>query len=118
VVHVALTALEHALEIIRVVLEPGELGVDRGFLHLVQGEAGAHAVEQIVVVLAVVMLPFARHGERGVAPTGLAGTSARHRGFRGAVAGGNHDGLALRRLCRRAGAGQQAPSSNTAAVNK
>ena len=65
VVHVALGALEYPLQIIRVVLEPGELLIDRRLLHLVEGEAGAHAVEQIVVVLAVVMLPFARHGERG-----------------------------------------------------
>jgi hypothetical protein len=39
--------------------------IDRRFLHLIEGETGAHAVEQIVVILAIVMLPLARHGERG-----------------------------------------------------
>jgi hypothetical protein len=59
------------------VLEPGELLIDGRLLHLVEGEAGAHAIEQIVVVLAVVVLPFARHARaRAGALAGLPALSA------------------------------------------
>ena len=95
VVQVALTALEDALQVFRIVLEPGELLVDRRLLHFFEREAGAHAVEQIVVVLAVVMLPFARHGERGrgVGGRGLAASAG------GAAASAPVDGGASMRSC-------------------
>ena len=67
-VQVALAALKDALEVFRIVLEPRELLVDGRFLDFIESESGAHAVEQIVIVFAVVMLPFARHGERGRGP--------------------------------------------------
>ena len=64
VVHVALRALKRALEVIRVVLEPAQLLIDGGLLSLFEHEACAHAIEQVVVVLAVVMLPFLWHCDR------------------------------------------------------
>ena len=62
-IKIALRALKATLEIIRIVLEPGELLIDGRLLNLIERKAGAHPVEQIVVVLALLMLPFARHGE-------------------------------------------------------
>ena len=56
---------ERAIEKIGIVLEPRELLVDRGLLRFIEHETGAHPVIQVVVVLAVVMLPFARHRDRG-----------------------------------------------------
>ena len=89
VVHVALAALEYPLEVVGVVLEPGELRIDRRLLDFIEGEAGAHAIEQIVVVLAVVMLPFARHGEGGRrARRPVAGIGAGGRSRRRCAAGG------------------------------
>src|SRR6202011_5700551 len=64
VVHVALAALEYPLQILGIVFEPRELLIDRRLLHLIERKSGAHSIEQIVVVLAVVMLPFARHGQQ------------------------------------------------------
>ena len=62
-IKIALCALKAALEIIRIVLEPGELLIDRGLLHLIEGEAGPHPIEQIVVILALLLPPFPRQRE-------------------------------------------------------
>ena len=62
--------------------------------------------EQIVVILAVVVLPLARHGERGRCARGI---GRRNGGLRRDRRRGRHDGLALGGLGRlmRAGPEQQ-----------
>ena len=62
-IKIALRALKATLEIFRIVLEPGELLIDRRLLNLIEREAGAHPIEQIVVVFALLLPPFPRQRE-------------------------------------------------------
>ena len=109
---IALTALEDALQIFRIVLEPRELLIDRRFLHFIEHKSGAHAVEQIVIVFAVVMLPFPRHGERGRGSRRRVGRIGGRRARFRAGRGRQLDALARRGRLMRAGAEQQRQAGN------